>query len=237
MKNLIEYKEGAQPQDNVFDNPDNSFTFGKGWAYGAEFFVKKTKGKLTGWIGYTLSWTKRKFPEINYGLEFYAKYDRRNDASIVLTYDLNKKWTFSTIWVYGSGNAGTLPNSLAYYEGNIMTIYGLRNSYRFQPYNRLDLSATFTPDRQHQIAKRKERLSKRYARKGKDFSTVSLPKKWCEHYQSSWSFSVFNAYNRMNPYFIYFDTSGDFTKGTFKVQAKQVSLFPVLPSVTWNFKF
>ena len=76
MANQIEYKEGAQPSDNVYDNPDNAFTYGKGWAYGAEFFVKKAKGKFTGWIGYTLSWTWRKFAGINYGQDFLAKYDR-----------------------------------------------------------------------------------------------------------------------------------------------------------------
>jgi hypothetical protein len=237
MQNLIEYKDGAQPQDNVFDNPDNSFTFGKGRAYGAEFFVKKRSGKLTGWIGYTLSWTKRQFADINFGQEFYAKYDRRHDASVVLTYDLNKRWNFSTIWVYGTGNAGTLPNSLALFEGDIMTVFGLRNSYRFQPYHRLDISATYTPDRKKQIEKRKAKLEKKYARLGKDISKIQVPKPWCKHYESSWAFSVFNVYNRMNPYFIYFDREGDFTQGTFKVSAKQVSLFPVLPSVTWNFKF
>jgi hypothetical protein len=237
MKNLIEYKDGSQPQDNVYDNPDNSFTFGTGKAYGVELFVKKRSGKFTGWIGYTLSWTKRKFAEINYGLEFYAKYDRRHDASVVLTYELDKKWTFSAIWVYGTGNAGTLPNSLAYYEGDIMTLYGLRNSYRFKPYHRMDLSATYTPSRNRQIQRKRDRLAKRYERKGKDVSQITVPKKWAKNYQSSWSFSIFNVYNRQNPYFIYFDSTGDFTQGTFKVSAKQVSLFPVLPSATWNFKF
>ncbi len=237
MKNLIEYKEGAQPQDNVLDNPDNSFTFGKGRAYGVEFFVKKNSGKLTGWIGYTLSWTTRQFDAINLGKEFFAKYDRRHDASLVINYQRNKRWTFSGIWVYGTGNAGTLPNSLAFFEGDIMTIYGLRNSYRFQAYHRMDLSATYTPDRNKQLQKRKTHLEKKYSQSGKDISKIELPKKWARNYESSWSFSVFNVYNRMNPYFIYFDSEGDFTQGTFKVRAKQVSLFPVLPSVTWNFKF
>ena len=118
-----------------------------------------------------------------------------------------------------------------------MTIYGLRNSYRFQAYHRMDLSATYTPDRNKQLQKRKTRLEKKYSQSGKDISKIELPKKWARNYESSWSFSVFNVYNRMNPYFIYFDSEGDFTQGTFKVRAKQVSLFPVLPSVTWNFKF
>lgn len=237
MKNLIEYKEGATPDDNVKDNPDNTFTFGTGQAYGAELFVKKSEGKFTGWIGYTISWTKRTFPEINLGKTFYAKYDRRHDVSVVLTYDLNPKWTFSTIWVYSTGNTGTLPNSLYYFEQSVAVQYGERNSYRFNPYHRMDIAATYTPDRLKQMAKRKKRLEAKYIRIGKDPSTVVVPKSWCKHYQSSWSFSVFNVYNRMNPYFLYFDASGDVLNGTFKVQAKQVSLFPVLPSVTWNFKF
>ncbi len=237
MRNLIEYKEGAEPQDNVFDNPDNSFTFGKGVAYGSEFFIRKNKGKFTGWIGYTLSWTKRTFPEINFGQTFYAKYDRRHDVSVVGTYDLNSKWTFSAIWVYGTGNAGTLPNSLFTFEQNVLIQYGLRNSYRFKPYHRMDLSATFTPDRNKHLERRKKRLEKRYAAKGKDISTIQVPHKLFKNHENSWSFSVFNAYNRYNPYFIYFDTSGSLLNGDFKVQAKQVSLFPVLPSVTWNFKF
>ena len=237
MKNLIEYKEGAQPDDNVKDNPDNAFTFGTGEAYGTELFIKKREGKLTGWIGYTLSWTKRTFSEINFGQTFYAKYDRRHDVSIVTTYDLNPRWTFSAIWVYATGNTGTLPNSLYYFEQSVNVQYGLRNSYRFKPYHRMDISATYTPNRLKQIEKRKKRIEKRYVKKGLDSSTVVVPKKWCTNYQSSWSFSVFNVYNRMNPYFLYFDSSGDVLKGTFKVQAKQVSLFPVLPSVTWNFKF
>lgn len=237
MKNLVEYEEGSEPQDKVFDNPDNAFTFGKGIAYGSEFFVKKASGKLTGWIGYTLSWTKRTFESINFGQTFYAKYDRRHDVSIVSNYEHSPRWTMSAVWVYSSGNAGTLPNSLFYFENTISVQYGLRNSYRFPSYHRLDLSVTYTPDRERHLKRKKERVIRRYEKKGKDASTITLPRKWLKHHHSSWTFSVFNAYNRYNPYFIYFDTSGDLLQGTFKVQAKQVSLFPILPSLTWNFKF
>ncbi len=237
MKNLIEYKEGSQPQDNVKDNPDNSFTFGKGQAYGAEFFIKKREGKFTGWIGYTLSWTTRTFAEINGGKTYFAKYDRRHDISIVTAYELTPRWNFSAVWVFNTGNRGTLPNSLYYFEQSVNVNYGGRNAYQFQPYSRLDVSATFTPDRNKQLEKRRKRIEKRYLRKGKDFSTIVLPKGYAKNFSQSWTFSVFNAYNRHNPYFIYFDTQGSILKGDFKVQAKQVSLFPVLPSVTWNFKF
>lgn len=237
MKNLIEYKEGAQPQDNVKDNPDNSFTFGHGEAFGAEFFVKKREGKFTGWIGYTLSWTNRTFPEINGGKTYFAKYDRRHDVSIVTAYEYSARWNFSAVWVFNTGNRGTLPNSLYFFEQGVNVDYGGRNAYQFRPYNRLDLSATYTPDRDKQIARKKKRMEKRYTRKGKDVSTIMLPRKFAKNFTQSWTFSVFNAYNRHNPYFIYFDTQGSILKGDFKVQAKQVSLFPVLPSVTWNFKF
>ena len=237
MANQIDYKEGAQPQDNVFDNPDNAFTYGKGQAYGAEFFLKKRTGKFTGWIGYTLSWTWRQFADINYGKPYLAKYDRRHDASLVLTYDLNKKWNFGLIFVYGTGNRGTLPNGLFAYSGDVSYDYGLRNSYKFADYHRLDLSATFTPDRDKKLLRKRARIEKRYERKGKDITTIKIPKSWNKDYQGSWSLSIFNVYNRANPYLIYFDASGDFLKGTYTVKAKQVSLFPILPTLTWNFKF
>jgi hypothetical protein len=237
MANQIEYKEGADPSDNVFDNPDNAFTYGKGWAYGAEFFLKKAKGKFTGWIGYTLSWTWRHFDQINYGKDFLAKYDRRHDASLVLTYDANKLWNFGVVWVYATGNRGTLPNGFFLYEGSQSYDYGLRNSYRFVSYHRMDINVTFTPDREKHLMKKKRKLIERYAADGKDTTNLIVTKKWTRSFSNSFTLSVFNVYNRYNPYFIYFTREGDFTNGTLKVGAKQVSLFPILPSLTWNFKF
>lgn len=237
MSNQIEYKEGAQPSDNVYDNPDNAFTYGKGWAYGAEFFVKKSKGKFTGWIGYTLSWTWRQFDEINFGRKFLAKYDRRHDASVVLTYDMNKQWNFGAVWVYGSGNRGTLPNGFFLFEGSQSHDYGLRNSYQFIPYHRMDVNVTFTPDREKKLDKKRKKLVEQYTLEGKDTTNIEVTKKWARNFSNSFTLSVFNVYNRYNPYFIYFTREGDFTNGTLKVGAKQVSLFPILPSFTWNFKF
>lgn len=237
MSNQIEYKEGTQPTDNIHDNPDNAFTYGRGWAYGAEFFIKKNRGKFTGWIGYTLSWTWRQFDEINFGEKFLAKYDRRHDVSFILTYDANKTWNFGMVWVYGSGNRGTLPNGFFLYEGRLSNDYGLRNSYQFIPYHRLDLNVTYTPDRTKKIEKRRQILINEYAQQGKDTTALQIPKRWTKKFSNSFTFSVFNAYNRYNPYFIYLTREGDFTQGTLKVGAKQVSLFPVLPSITWNFKF
>lgn len=228
MKNQIEYKEGAEPSDNVYDNPDNAFTFGKGWAYGAEFFVRKSRGKLTGWIGYTLSWTLRQFDEINYGLVFPAKYDRRHDASLVLTYEPVSYFNAGIVWVYATGNRGTLPNGFFLFEGSMSNDYGLRNSYQFIPYHRMDISFTFN------FSKFKEWKKNKFLNKN-EFTDISVSNKRKLHH--SLTLSVFNVYNRYNPYFIYFSRQGDLLKGDFKVVAKQVTLFPILPTLTWNFKF
>lgn len=225
MSNQVEFAEGAQPTDNIYDNPDNAFTFGKGWSYGAEFFLKKNAGRVTGWIGYTLSWTWRNFPAINFGQDFLAKYDRRHDVSFVMTYNVNRILNLGIVWVYGTGNRGTLPNGFFYYEGTLSNDYGLRNSYQFEPYHRLDFSMTYTPDRN----KKRERL-KDLKERG-----VKVPA-WRERLEHSITLSVFNIYNRHNPYFIYLTREGDFVNGTLKVGARQVSLFPILPSITWNFR-
>lgn len=237
LQNQIEYRDGSLPGSSVNDNADNQFVFGKGQAYGVELFIKKRSGKFNGWIGYTLSFTKRTFPDLNRGIEYYAKYDRRHDASVVLSYDLSKKWTFAVIWVYGTGNAITIPTSYYVIDGNITYDYSDRNAYRMPPYHRGDISATFTPDRAKKIEKKKARKVKRFEAKGKDPSTISIPRSWAKNYESSWNFSVFNVYNRHNPYIIYFANEGSVTQGNLKIKAKQVYLFPILPSITWNFKF
>ena len=233
MQNLIEYEDGFIPSDNIQDNADNHFTTGKGNSYGAEFFLKKRTGNLTGWVGYTIAKTTRQFEEINGGESFPAKYDRTHDVSVVATYDLQKKdtrivsdslkgwskmnggignwfrtrhWTFGGTFVYATGNSLTLPISRYMFEGNIISEYGPRNWYRMIPYHRVDVSVTL---------------------KGKEQ----------KRYQSSWNFSVYNIYSRANPYFIYFDTDIDVVEGTLETKAYQVSLFPILPSFTWNFSF
>ncbi|GAB4091959.1 TonB-dependent receptor [Flaviaesturariibacter terrae] len=205
MQNQIEFEEGYQP--NVGD-PEEHFVFGKGWSYGAELFLNKVRGRFTGWIGYTLSWTWRQFPDINAGERYPAKYDRRHDLSVVGTYELTPKWKVGGVFVYGTGNATTLPERFYIVDGNLTQEYSKVNQYRLKPYHRMDLSATYTPQ----------------------------PKK-IRRFTSSWVFSIYNVYSRLNPYFIYFDQEGSPANGTLKVQAKQVSLFPIIPSVTWNFKF
>jgi len=206
MKNQIEYEEGFLPENQVNGNLDNFFVFGKGWSYGAEFFLKKSKGRFSGWIGYTLAWTKREFPELNLGKEFYPKYDRRHDISVVLTYELGKRIVFGATWVYATGNLNTFPEKLYLLSnGDIVQDYGgQRNNYRMDPYHRMDISVTW---------------------KGIE----------SKKFESSWNFSVFNVYNRYNPYIIYFDNKVD--NGVVTIEAKQISLFPILPSITYNFKF
>jgi hypothetical protein len=206
LKNQIEYQEGYTPA--TLEDTENFFTFGKGWSYGTELFINKTKGRLTGWIGYTLSWTYRKFPGLNSDEKYFAKYDRRHDLSVVGIYELSKKWKLSETFVFGTGNAATLPQRFYIFDGVLTQEYSRINEYRLPSYHRLDFAATYTPNK---------RPSKKL--------------------KSEWVFSVYNVYNRKNPYFIYFDQEGSPYNGTLKVQAKQVSLFPVIPSVTWNFKF
>jgi len=206
MQHQVEYREGALPTDDTKDNADNNFVFGSGQSYGAEFFLKKRLGKLNGWIGYTLSWTTRNFPDLNNGQTFYAKYDRRHDISFVSTYDLNAKWSFSLVWVYGTGNAITLPVARYFIEGNVVSQYSSLNELRMPAYHRMDVSATW---------------------KLKKF----------KHFEHNLNFAIFNVYNRQNPYFIYFENQGSLQQGNLTIQAKQVSLFPILPSITWNFKW
>ena len=208
MKNQIEYKDGFTPEDEIIDNVDNNFVFGDGNALGAEFYLKKVKGKTTGWLGYTLSTTKRQFDDINNGQEFFAKYDRLHDLSVVIAHTYSKKWKFSTVFIYASGNATTMPIARYTIEGKIINEYGDRNAYRMPAYHRLDISATYSP---------KPKKKKRYV--------------------STWDFAIYNVYNRYNPYFIYFDNSKFYNQGVFETKAKLISLFPILPSVSWKFKF
>ena len=206
MQNQVEYKEGALPDDDVKDNVDNNFVFGHGWSYGGEVFIKKRTGDFSGWLGYTLAWTKRQFDDINFGKVYYAKFDRRHDVSIALTYNLGKRWIFGAVFVYATGNAITLPNSWYLVENRITYDFGERNSIRMPAYHRIDISATL---------------------KGKEH----------KKFKSSWNFAVYNLYNRKNPYFLYIDSDGSPYDGSLTIKAKQVSLFPILPSVTWNFNF
>jgi hypothetical protein len=221
MKNLVEFKEGALPGDNLNDNTDNIMVFGEGWAYGVELFVKRSYGKLTGWIGYTWSKTERKFPDLNNGNVFPAKYDRRHDLTVVAGYRLNERWTFGASFIYATGNTLTLPSSWYVQNMNLLFNYGERNSTRMAPYHRLDLSVTLY-DKAYKIKKDPDT--------GEE---IQIKRKL----RSNWVLSVYNVYNRANPFFLYVDNDGDFLAGDFKITVKQVTLFPIIPSITWNFEF
>ena len=205
MQNQIEYREGYTPS---LSDPETEFVFGKGWSYGAEWFINKVRGSFTGWVGYTLSWTWRKFPDLNEGKRYPARFDRRHDLSVVGNYTLTQKWKMGAVFVYGTGNAISLPERFYVMNGVLNQEYSRINQYRMRSYHRLDLSMTYTP-------------------------VPSTPRK----VKSQWVFSIYNLYSRFNPYFIYFDQEGSITGGDLKVSTKQVSLFPILPSVTWNFSF
>ncbi len=206
LQNQIEFEEGATFGFN--NNIENEFVFGKGESYGIEFFLKKRTGKFNGWVGYTLSYTTRQFDDLQEGKSFYAKYDRRHDLSVVLQYELSKKWTFGSIFVFGSGSAFSLPAGY-FFVGNTPSFYfenDYRNKYRLTPYHRLDISATY--------------YSKKTATR-----------------ESSWNFSFYNVYNRYNQYLIYFSQEGSLEEGNLTTKARQVSIFPIIPAVTWNYKF
>lgn len=204
MENQIEYREGFTPG---IGDPEESFVFGRGWSYGAEFYINKARGNFTGWLGYTLSWTWRQFADLNQGEKFPGRFDRRHDLSLVGNYQKGKRWKFGAVFVYATGNAFTLPERFFLVEGVLTQQFSRINQYRLPAYHRLDFSATYTPQPRRE---RKMRLE--------------------------WVFSVYNAYSRLNPYFIYFDQQGNPLQGSLQVQARQVSLFPVIPSVTLNFK-
>ena len=132
----------------------------------------------------------------------------RHDLSIVLDYTLNDMWRFGFIHVYATGNSITLPIQRYFINGQVVSLFDERNGYRMPAYHRVDLSATLTP---------RQNKNKRI--------------------DSHWVFSVYNVYNRANPYFIFFANEGSLSEGDLEIQAKQVSLFPILPSFTWNCKF
>ena len=199
-------------RETYINNPgieiEDEFVFGAGRSYGAEFFLKKNEGRLNGWLGYTISKTERIFEEINNGEAFPATYDRRHDLSLVANYAINQKLEFGGVFVYGTGNTFTPIQSLYFIEQNLNVQYGPRNSARLEPYHRIDLSLTYTPK----------------ATKEKKF-------------KSSWTASVYNAYNRRNTFFTYTTFETDLNAGTAQARALKVSLFPVIPSVSWNFEW
>ncbi len=220
MQNQIDFIDGA----DLYRTPDleSQLTVGDGYAYSPlELEFEKKDGRLTGWVGYTLAWVQRGgFPAINGGRYYAPRYDARHNASIVAMFRQGKRWQFTTTFVYTSGYAAWLPEgrfSFSDIPGTpaqpVLPVYGDRNTFRYPAYWRIDLGA----------------IRKFKTRKGAAHDLT---------------FNLYNATGRRNPYFIYLDPEYEtvqIAEQTVKVptsiQAKQVSLFPALPSVTWNFKF
>jgi hypothetical protein len=225
MNRLVELREGAQ----LFINPnlENDFTFGRGESYGTELLVEKRTGKLTGWLGYTLAWANRTFPDLNRGRTFPYRFDIRHDLSLVLAYDISKSISLSAAWVYRTGVAVTLPQnrfamrdlygiqrqgivtlpdgSFTLAPGLIIPNYADRNSFRMPAFHRADLGITYK----------------------------FRPKRG----ESELNLSFYNLYNRRNPFFLYFDPVENDLGIPTQFKAKIIALFPIIPSLTYNFKF
>ena len=206
MNNLITYKSGYSNLSSTESWENSVETGGIGESYGAELFLQKKKGRTTGWIGYTLSWTNRKFDNINFGEWYPYKFDRRHDFSLVVSHRFNEKWDAGLTWVYGTGNAITFPQAIYLGTPNngndfvdVVESYGTRNSTRLDAYHRLDLGFNKTV--------KKERITKIL------------------------SFGAYNAYSRKNPFFAYL------TYEAGNRVAKQVSLFPIIPSISYRIQF
>ena len=201
MSNQIDYKNGAEIMLNRL--VESQLEFGRGWAYGLEFLVKKNQGRLHGWISYTLAKSIREFENINEGNTYPARQDRTHDISVVAIYELNDRWSFSGTFVYYTGNAVTFPSGKYQIENKTVNLYTERNGYRMPAYNRLDVGAT-------RMGKKRER------------------------FESSWNFSIYNVYARKNAYSISFREDENDPSVT---NAVRLSLFSIIPSITWNFKF
>ncbi|MCF8357380.1 MAG: TonB-dependent receptor [Prolixibacteraceae bacterium] len=224
MKNLIEYKEGASFMGTA-TNWESKVEKGMGWSYGTEFMLEKKTGKTTGWIAYTFSWSNRKFENLNFGETFPAKYDNRHDISIALTHKFSDRCDIGGTWVYRTGNAFSLAvmeypqaaipaaNNDNSYSTPLLEYDG-RNNYRMSAYHRLDLGINFHKKKKHGTR--------------------------------TWSFSVYNCYNHQNPFIVIYGTktikgddltTPDINESQASVILKQYSLFPIIPSISYSFKF
>ena len=238
MDNILAYREGASYfmtlLDNLMDETATGFqgtwtdnvTSGQGWSYGVEFLVRKEVGKFTGWIGYTLSWTKQQFDELNFGEPFFARYDRRHDVSIVLMYSPTKKINLSLSWVFATGNAVTLPTSVyaaedlynylgltvpqgEYSWNSFYTIenYGKKNDFRMKPFHHLDIGVQFIKPHNKNNG------------------------------QSIFEISIYNLYNHHNPFFYFIGESYNQQTHQWSTQLQSLSIFPIIPTFTYHFKF
>ncbi|MCD7935947.1 MAG: TonB-dependent receptor [Tannerellaceae bacterium] len=217
MKNVVEYKDGASFVGGS-GNWENKVEAGDGRAYGIEFSVQKKLGNTTGWISYTLAKTERKFKEINYNEWFPAKYDRRHNLNVTLTHQLSEKFDLSANWVCSSGNVITLPLERivsgdipddSFFWREVFQQFDHRNNYRLSTYHRLDVGVSY--------------FTKRNARR---YGVLNL--------------SIYNLYNRQNPLLLYADVIDEEDEsGAWKSKQvlKQVTIFPIMPSLSFTYYF
>lgn len=236
---IIGYREGASFLNvDIFEDPNQteSFTWqdnitnGQAWAYGVEFLIQRKTGRFSGWAGYTLSWIQHQFDELNFGRKFYARYDRRHDISLVGIYEISPRITFSATWVYATGNAfnlGTgrfplIPHEInqavdIFYPSDpgdfwpSANVYDQRNGFRAASYQRLDVGFQFH----------------------KEFTRFGFPVK------RTIEIGAYNAYSRKNPFFYYWERQRYFDTPADQPERRlmQVSIFPIIPSISWNFRF
>lgn len=210
MDNLVDYVDGADLLTN--NNIETELLVGKGLSYGLEFYLKKSKGDLTGWISYTLSKAERQVkglglddPGINQGNFYPADYDKRHDLSVTASYKINDRWSLSSNFIFASGRPTTYPRGKYEFAGLLVPQFENRNLDRISSYNRLDLSATL---------------------KGKR-------KKW-KNGGHEWIFGLYNVYNRKNASSVYFKESDEHLG---EAKPYKSFLFGITPSITYNFKF
>ncbi|HOZ30286.1 MAG TPA: TonB-dependent receptor [Bacteroidales bacterium] len=187
------------------DRMEGELRFGDAQAYGAEFLVRRNTGNLTGWISYTLSRSERTIIGINNNNTYLSNFDRTHNLSVVATYTITPRLSVSANWVYVSGVPATLPIGRYYFGNVLIPVYSDRNEARLPAYHRLDLSITL---------KNKNKKERRF--------------------NSEWNFSVYNVYNRKNPYSYYFETQKDNPQ---VIKSYKMSLLPIVPSITYNFNF
>ncbi len=214
MDNQIDYRDNAALAFN--ENLDGELLTGDGWAYGAEFYVAKTEGRSSGFISYTWAKTMRQINGISGDNPYVAGFDRRHNLSVVFTQKFSKRLLATASFVFASGQPLTTPVSKYFYDGEWQTNYNSqeRNNFRLPAYHRADIGVTL---------KGKEKPNKRL--------------------KSNWNFSIYNLYNRENPYALYFREIRDTDLEKFpnaqvgNTGAFQTTLFKIIPAVTWNFEF
>lgn len=233
MRNIVAYKDGATflgvgDEVNIVNWEDN-ITSGKGLSYGTEVLIKKGEGRITGWLGYTISWTVHQFEDLNQGKKFYPRQDSRHNIVLAGKVKLSNKTMLSANWVYKSGNTLNVPQG--FYYGNFATgaeviavgegderrneilneqinrvpYFGSGSSYRTEAYHRLDIAI--------QLHKKKEK------------------------YERYWEIGLYNAYNRKNPFYYYLSSTNDPKHNGQRIELKKKSLFPIIPSISYNIKF